>query len=128
MTQQSNILEVAHEFHNCLGNRLREQIRRGQQNCMEHGRWIGLAPMGYRNVRRKGEARVEVNPRVAPLIQQAFYLAAEGKHSPHTIRHILKERGLRSRRGKGMTTWVMIEILTNPFYMGKMRYKGELYT
>src|SRR5258708_7918604 len=86
-----------------------------------------MAPLGYLNVRRKGEARAELDPLVAPLIQQAFYLAAEGKHSLRTIIRILTEHGLRSRRGKPLTVLVLLKILTNPFYVGKLPFKGELY-
>lgn len=60
-------------------------------------------------------------------MQQAFYFAAEGKYALRKILRVMTERGLRSRRGKPLTVSVLHKMLTNPFYTGKMRFRGELY-
>src|SRR5258708_10287970 len=102
-------------------------IQRGRLHSIKQGRWITVAPLGYLNVRRKGEARVEIDPSVALLVQQAFYFAAEGKYSSRKILHIMTERGLQSHRGKPLMVSVLQKMLTNPFYIGMMRFKNEQY-
>src|SRR5579871_528484 len=106
---------------------LREQIRRSRAHRIEQGLWPGLAPLGYTNARRHGEPRIEVDPVAAPLVKQAFYLAAAGKYPVQTMRDMMTERGLLSRRGTPLAVLAWWKLLTNPFYIGQMRLNGTLH-
>ena len=123
-TQELHILEAWNEkYHKMLS----AQIKRGMENRVKHGDWPAMAPLGYRNVKQNGKPHVALDPLVAPLVQQAFYFAAEGKHPLRKILSILTERGLLSRRGDPLTISALCKMLTNPFYMGQMRVKGCLH-
>lgn len=90
------------------------------------GRMPGAAPVGYVNAREKGVGKAIERGRAHPgLLVEAFLMAAEGT----TVRGVIAEltpRGLASRNGKPIGPSSMHKILTNPFYMGMVRYKGEL--
>lgn len=89
------------------------------------GEFPGCPPVGYR-IPSDGWPRIpEPDPALAPLVREAFRLAADGM----SLRRILKEllpRGLVSRTGKPMGVSALWAVLTNPFYTGKMRYKGDV--
>ena len=81
----------------------------------------GCAPVGYKNV---GGGIVR-DDRMAPLIAEAFALAA-CEMSLEKILAELTPKGLKSRNGKTMGRSALRLILTNPFYIGKLRFKDEL--
>lgn len=86
----------------------------------------GCAPVGYLNV-RDGERRlIALDPVQAPLIREAFELAAEGSLSLRNILAVVTEKGLVSRNGRPMGVSGLWNVLTNPFYTGKIIYKGEI--
>ena len=81
----------------------------------------GCAPVGYKNV----AGGVVLDAQTAPLIVEAFHLAA-GKMSLEKILTELTPKGLCSRNYKPMGRSALRLILNNPFYIGKLRFKGEL--
>ncbi|MGV3615159.1 MAG: recombinase family protein [Fimbriimonas sp.] len=100
-------------------------VKRGMRRLEERGGFAHMAPLGYRNVRdhEKG-AMVVIDPGTEPLVRQAFELAAAGK----PLREILcfmTVKGLRSRRGRTLGPSALLGILTNPFYLGRIRSSGS---
>ena len=85
----------------------------------------GCAPVGYKNVTENYRKKVVIDEEKARLVRLAFGMAAtEAK----PLRAILKELttyGLTSRNGKPMGISSFWGMLTNPFYAGRLRYKGE---
>jgi hypothetical protein len=86
----------------------------------------GCAPVGYRNVRDGKKSWIEVDEETAPLIRLAFELAAKGEHSLRKILQIVTDKGLRSRNGKQLGVSSLHTLLTNPFYTGRLWFRGEL--
>jgi len=98
----------------------------------------GKAPVGYLNVREIGvdgfEYRtIAIDENKAPDVQWAFRAYAAGLHSIEEMTDALESRGLTSkphRRGgrpKPMAVSAVGRMLRNPYYIGKVVYKGEVF-
>jgi site-specific DNA recombinase len=117
-----SLAELKRRYHGYLGQRassaLAAKARRGE--CP------GYAPTGYRNVRTEHGTHVEIDPHLGPLIHEAFYLAGRRGSSLRKVLAELTPKGLVSRNGNPMNASALQNILTNPFYVGMLRYKGQL--
>ncbi len=115
--------EARKRYHSDLGQRASQAM----DEKAALGGWVGQAPTGYVNVRKGRETQVEIDPAVGPLIAEAFQLAARKQSSLRQILAELTPRGLLSRNCTPMNAAALGGILSNPFYAGMVRYKGELY-
>ncbi len=75
--------------------------------------------------------KVVVDPLRAPAIVKLFEACAEGKYTLKQLKELTPVFGLvsrdpRNKHGKVALFWIQA-ILTNPFYYGLMRYKGEYF-
>ena len=106
---------------------LGDLTRKAKQEKAERGELPGPTPLGYLN-RRTGKTTttIEVDAQTAPLIQEAFRLAASGC-SLRPLLHDLTQKGLRSRNGKRLPVAALWYVLTNPYYAGFVRYEGKIY-
>ena len=93
---------------------------------VRHGDFPGCPPVGYRNNPYAHDIPIIVDEALAPLVRQSFEMAARGKHSLRTTLGIMTGKGLVSRRGMPMGISSFYNMLTNPFYTGRIRYYGEL--
>jgi DNA invertase Pin-like site-specific DNA recombinase len=96
---------------------LREKIRRGEFPCQ--------APIGYLNDYRT--KKIIVDRERAPVVKEAFELYATGTATLDRIRAFFGERGLVSNTGHPFICAYISKMLSNPFYYGHFRYKGEIY-
>src|SRR5579871_649194 len=94
---------------------------------VEAGECPAIAPIGYQNVVVGERRTVSVDQTIAPLIAEAFHLAARRKSSLRKILAQLTPRGLVGRSGQPMGTSSLQVVLTNPFYAGLIRHNGMLY-
>ena len=85
----------------------------------------GPVPLGYQKVRIYGQSWVEVDEETAPLVQEAFRLAALRKPTLRGIIITLDDTGIVSKRGVPLSATALWRILTNPFYFGHIRYANE---
>ncbi len=85
----------------------------------------GCAPLGYKNAWVKGEKAIVIDEGIAPLVREAFELAAAGMPLRKVL-DVITVKGLRSRNGRPMGVSGLWNVLTNPFYTGRMRYGGQL--
>jgi site-specific DNA recombinase len=114
-----------------------EEVTRGIRRKIEVGGTHGRAPLGYKNIREPlphgGEVRtVAIDEERAPIIRWAFETYATGMYSLADMVVLLEARGLRTRgtcksgpKPPGMTT--VNDMLANPYYTGKVRYRGNYY-
>lgn len=86
----------------------------------------GCAPLGYKNVEIEGEKVIVPDLITAAKVRNLFLLAESRKYTLRGILPLVEAMGLRSRNGKQIGLSALYTILTNPFYMGRLRYKGEL--
>lgn len=85
----------------------------------------GCAPVGYKNVTENYQKKVVVDEDKARLVRLAFGMAATEERPLRSILKELTAYGLTSRNGKPMGVSSFWGMLTNPFYAGRLRYKGE---
>jgi site-specific DNA recombinase len=114
-----------------------EDATRGMQRKVEVGGKPGPAPLGYLNVGEPlpqgGEVRtIAVDKPRAEIIVWAFEAYATGAYSLLDIVTLLEARGLRTRgnarySSRPLRLSAVHALLSNPFYAGKVRYKGKLY-
>lgn len=100
---------------------------RGMERKVRGGGYPGCAPTGYRNVRSGKDTRIEVDPMLGPLVVQAFYLAGRDGSSLRKVLAELTPRGLCSHQGNALSPAALRGMLTNPFYVGVIRYQGQEY-
>lgn len=104
---------------------LSENVERGLRHKIRRGDWPGKAPPGYLNdpVSRK----VVPDPAKKDLIKKIFETYATGNYRVDHLRKLAFEWGLTNRKGVPLSNSILHRLLTNPFYIGLMRYKGELF-
>lgn len=114
-----------------------QDIARKLEHKAKLGGTIGRAPLGYLNVKEDFEGRmvsaVTPDPERAGLIQQGFELYASGDFSLEKLAQTMNDRGLTTRstrrhpnaRTVSVNKWHTM--LADPYYMGLVRYKGELF-
>jgi len=94
-----------------------DRTRAGMRAAIEAGRWVYRAPLGYLPGMRP-------DPDRAPLIAQAFILAADWTGTTADLRREVGRLGLTTRSGRpvpGQTFWRM---LRSPVYAGILRAPG----
>lgn len=97
------------------------------------GFWPGWSPLGYKNVRNPNPHNgfdkniVVPDQDTAPFIAMLFDLFSTSRYSVDSLVDILYKRGLRSKTGQKPYRSIIYETLKNPFYVGKIRYKGQIF-
>ena len=113
-----------------------EDIKIKMRHKVEQGGTVGMAKLGYLNVPKLHEGRrmntVEIDPERGPLIQRAFELYATGEYTVRELQEELTEQGLTTRptvryAAKPISHSRLAALLSDPYYVGVIRYKGELY-
>ena len=106
---------------------LREETKKGFYGRLKQGFYPICAPIGYLDC-GGGQAKIP-DPKMAPLVREAFDLYATGNFSlPHLVEEMYR-RGLRNRKGKRVSLNGISTMLNNPFYTGLIRIRktGESY-
>jgi site-specific DNA recombinase len=112
---------------NYLDN-LSEEVRKGMSQKAKEGVFPGKAPIGYVNIEMDGKKVVVVDPESAQNVRWLFEQYASGRFSLRELRRTALSEGLYfgSRYTKLMGMHVQ-KILTNPFYYGYFRWRGEVF-
>lgn len=87
----------------------------------------GFAPTGYRYITIGDETEVEVEPTLGPLVFDALRLAGRKGTSFQKILAELTPKGLVSHNGEPMHPSALRGVLTSPFYVGMICYRGKRY-
>lgn len=95
---------------------------RGMQLKAASGVLPCCAPVGYRNYQK----RIEVDPVLAPLVREAFERAATSRLPLRSLLAEMTAKGLVSRSGRPLKVSAFWYMLRNPFYVGLIRWHGEL--
>ena len=105
---------------------LRENILRGIRQKLRRGELPAKAPLGYFNEPRL--RTIEPDPKTFNKVKLCLEAFATGNYTLSQIRDKMSSLGLVGARSKKKMPLSSIEhILTNPFYYGYFRYKGDLY-
>lgn len=100
-------------------------IKRGIRNKYSQGWLPRPAPIGYLNLKIGTEAKIITDPDKAPYIKQIFEkVGLEGMKVKDLRIWLINNTPLRSKKCKPLAKSVIYSILRNPFYYGKLPYKG----
>jgi len=101
-------------------------VKEGLQKRVESGLFVGLAPYGYRNIRRDGRGMIEVDPINAPKVQWIFELYAFHGHTLDSLTQKLADEGIvHSDSQPGFCRSKLYCILRDRAYIGEVKYHGE---
>lgn len=96
-----------HTFYKTISAKGKEVIKEKKA----HGETMHLAPLGYKNVRDEhGRSTVVIDPETYPLVTEAKEMRKQGVILQE-ICDVMKEKGLRSKRGKVIGLSSMVKIL-----------------
>jgi DNA invertase Pin-like site-specific DNA recombinase len=98
---------------------LREEVKKGFYGRLKQGIYPLPAPMGYIN-KGAGIAK-EIDPLTGSIIKEGFEHYARGGVSIRELRAAFEAKGLKSRKGKRISTAGIAKMLRNPFYVGLIR-------
>jgi site-specific DNA recombinase len=106
---------------------IKERSRRGKRHKARSGivNVLGGAPFGYNYIRKTelANARYEINPQEASVVQKLYRLYTENMKSIGEITRNLNQEGIPTRKGgsrwERSTVWA---ILRNPAYVGKASF------
>lgn len=97
---------------------LGERVRMGMLQKAKEGKWVtNIAPFGYDI---DGD-HLKINAKEAAVVKEIFSLYQKG-YGMHKIAASLNERGILTKKGKHWQQNSISYVLTNPTYMGNMRY------
>ena len=100
---------------------LSDNVRRGQEEKLRNGEWLGKAPFGYKNITKDKKAWIQPDKN-APIVVSLYTRYASGASSMQQLRPwLLETYGVKMSQGQ------LYKVLKNPFYIGRMRLKGNLY-
>ncbi|MDO8469434.1 MAG: recombinase family protein, partial [bacterium] len=119
------MLNIAFGQSKYFVDNLRENVKRGLRQKIRNGVWPGWAPVGYlNNAKTRG---IDVDSEKAMKVRKLFEMYATGAFTLHSLANWCKEKGLRGNLGKEIALSNVQSILRNIFYIGLMKYGGEIH-
>lgn len=114
---------------------LRDNVKRKIDAKVANGEFPWKAPIGYININEDGTISIKKDPRIGKktiipdperrhYVVRAFELYWTGNYSYSGIAKILRDDWFVQRNGKKIWKSTIAEIITNPFYVGEMIFKG----
>lgn len=126
-----NVLVMSFEFGqaNQFSIDLSNDVKRGQKNKIEKGLYPGLAPTGYINeiYAEKGTKKILPDPERFNLVRIFFDEVLKGSKNFNELAVYAHKIGLTPLRGKKFAKSTVIRMITNIFYYGEFKWKGEIY-
>ena len=102
-----------------------ERTKVGMEKKAKGGNWVGgVVPYGYQLDPEKG---LIIHEEEAVIVKKMFKMYALGKEGTHTICHTLNDAGHRKRSGKKWDKRVILHMIKNPLYVGKLRWREVIY-
>lgn len=105
---------------------LREETEKGQMEKIAQGWSPASPPPGYITIGETGHRTHILDSNVSPLIRRLFELYDTGEYSVTTLKDAIDELGLK-RKGKCYSRAQIHQILKNQFYIGRIKWKGQIY-
>lgn len=104
---------------------IREVLQRGRNASAREGNFIcSVAPYGYDRIKIGKSWTLTINETEAPFVRIAFQMYAAG-NGAFSIANHLNSLGAKPRSSKLFNSTSIRQILENPVYIGKMRYKWK---
>ncbi|MBE4907867.1 recombinase family protein [Bacillus luteolus] len=121
---QFQILGAISEFER---NNIAENVKMGMISRAREGSWNGGQVLGYDNIeipsenRKRKQSRLVINETEAQTVKRMFQLYIEG-NGYKSIANTLNKQGHRSKKNNTFSINAIKTILTNPVYVGYIRY------
>ena len=106
---------------------LSTEAKKGMKQKVAQGGWPWLAPLGYVNHKEKNNAWVDVDPKIGPMVTEAFKEMATGKYTIDEWTAHAFALGYRSRSDGKISRSKWHDLFHNRFYLGKTGWgrRGE---
>ena len=119
------MLQIAFGQSKYYVDSLRENVTRGMRQKIRNGVWPVLAPLGYlNNPKTRG---IDVDTEKAPKVRKIFALYATGNYNLRELAEWCKRVNFKSNLERDISISQVHNILQNIFYIGLMKYKGEIH-
>ncbi len=119
------MLNIAFGQSKYFVNNLRENVKRGLRQKIRNGVWPSWAPVGYsNNPKTRG---IDIDSEKAPKVKKIFEKYATGVYPLNSLANWCEKKNLLTNTGNKISLSNVQHILQNPFYIGLMRYKGEIF-
>ena len=116
------MLQIAFGQSKYYVDSLRENVTRGMRQKVRNGVWPSKAPLGYlNNPKTRG---IDVDIEKALIVKKVFELYATGNYN---LREISEWYKRKSNLERDISISQVHKILQNVFYIGLMKYKGEIH-
>jgi site-specific DNA recombinase len=106
---------------------LSEEVKKGQKEKISQGWLPTKPPLGYKTVGERGHKIHVIDDTKGHLIRKLFELYGSGNYSLRTVTEEICNLGLRNFSGNKVVKSRIHLILTNPFYIGKIQWNGNIY-
>ena len=119
------MLQIAFGQSKYYVDALRENVTRGMRQKVRNGVWPSKAPLGYlNNPKTRG---IDADKEKAPKVKKVFELYATGNYNLRELAEWCKRINLKSNLGNDISIGKVHEFVQNIFYIGLMKYKGEIH-
>lgn len=119
------MLNIAFGQSKYFVDNLRENVKRGLRQKIRNGVWPGWAPVGYlNNAKTRG---VDIDLEKSRLVKKVFELYATGAYPLHSLANWCIKHNLRGNKNNKISISSLQKILQNIFYIGLMKFKGEVF-
>lgn len=100
-------------------------VKRGLRAKCEMGYRPGITPLGYINLKyeKKGEKKIILDPKRAPVIREMFEKCAAGLSGRDLLYWLNEEKSFRTRTGKKVVLYAIYVMLRNPYYSGRFEFQ-----
>lgn len=130
-------LDIGVALSSYYASTTRDNVKRKFEEMVEErGEWIAKAPIGYQNIdtgiHRDGPKSrtlkdVKPNDRFRHYVVMGFELRFTGMSYGAITTRLRKAGMLSKEKGRPIPKRQVEYFLQNPFYVGQMRYRGQLY-
>ncbi len=119
------MLNIAFGQSKYFVDNLRENVKRGLRQKIRNGVWPSWAPLGYsNNPKTRG---IDVDTEKVSKVKKIFDMYATGGYPLNSLANWCEKKKLLTNSGNKISLSNVQHILQNPFYIGLMRYKGEIF-
>ncbi|MCX6813158.1 MAG: recombinase family protein [Candidatus Azambacteria bacterium] len=119
------MLNIAFGQSKYFVDNLRENVKRGLRQKIRNGVWPGWAPVGYLN--NPKTRAIDIDREKSKLVKKVFELYATGAYPLHSLANWCVKHSLRGNKNNKISISSLQKILQNIFYIGLMKFKGEVF-
>lgn len=110
---------------NAIDN-LSEEVKKGQKEKVLQGWLPTKPPPGYKTIGEKGHKTHIIDDSKSGLVKNMFDLYATKNYSLSKLTKKMYDDGLRNAFGNKIVKSRIHKLLSDPFYIGKIRWNGEI--